>query len=175
MSSSRRCPWHPHERWEEWSATSSQWSHWAKLTSRKDKPPKRLGNHEWNQLHMGRTERMILPAPCACSVHVGWLALKTRCHGHRFTCFILCSSWIYCFLKEKNPPFLEGKYLLKDIVGAQHRKEKVSRMSYIKQMCPEAYFNNSSIIALLVAHLVQTIEMILMEITNSSRRWLPRI
>jgi len=40
-------------------------------------------------------------------------------------------------------------------------------MSYIKQMCPGAYFNNSLIIALLVADLVQAIEMFLMEIINS--------
>lgn len=48
-------------------------------------------------------------------------------------------------------------------------------MSYINQMCPRAYFNNSSIIALLVADSVQAIEMFLMEIINSSQRQLPRI
>lgn len=35
-----------------------------------------LGNHEGNQLGVEGAEREILPTPCACSVCVGYLALK---------------------------------------------------------------------------------------------------
>jgi len=73
-----------------------------KTGQQKGQPPKLLGNHKWNQLGMERTERTILPTPCACSVHVHCPALKPGAAATDSLVLFCATAEFTAFWKKRN-------------------------------------------------------------------------
>lgn len=74
----------------------------GKTGQQKGQLPKMLGNDEWNQLGMERTERTILPTPCACSVHVGCPALKSDAIATDLLVLFCATAEFTAFWKKKT-------------------------------------------------------------------------